>query len=97
MNKYLNIGLILSFVCLAQLALAQDTIPLNTYHSFEVSNVPGYTYSWWTVNDVDDTTFFSTNSNKTEEFLWDVEGEFNLFVQAQDYKCLFIGNNFKTF
>lgn len=66
---------------------AQDTIPLNSTHSFTAIFQPGYTYLWWYSDAGNDTTHFTSTSNKTEEYLWDVEGNFELFVQATD------GNN----
>lgn len=68
----------------AQSAFAQDTIPLNTTHVFEVTYQPGYTYSWWYLNSGGDPTYFSSTSNKTEEVLWDTEGNYQLFAQATD-------------
>jgi gliding motility-associated-like protein len=84
LKKYFKIGILFTLVFWAQSLRAQDNIPLNTFHSFEASSQSGYTYSWWYV-DVDNiTTYFSSNSNITEEYYWDTLGEFELFVQAQD-------------
>jgi gliding motility-associated-like protein len=63
---------------------AQDTIPLNTTHSFVASYNPGYSYNWWYLNSSGDTTYFSSTANKTEEILWDKEGNYQLFTQAID-------------
>jgi gliding motility-associated-like protein len=89
LNKYLKIGLLLSLVWWAQSALAQDTIPVNTYYSFEATNKPGYTYTWWYTDKNETKTYFTSTSHKTEEILWDSEGSFDLFVQAKDQNnCL---------
>jgi gliding motility-associated-like protein len=54
-----------------------------------VTNQPGYTYSWWYVNSRNDTVYFSSTSNKTEDIFWDMEGNFELFSQATDQNnCL---------
>lgn len=63
---------------------AQDTIPLNTTHAFEATDVPGYTYLWWYVDSAEDTSYFLSSTNKTEEVLWDTEGNYFLFSQAKD-------------
>lgn len=65
-------------------AVAQDTIPLNTFHAFEVSYSPGYSYNWWYENQAGETFSFSSENNLTEEVFWDTEGNFTLFVQATD-------------
>jgi len=70
-----------------QLSFAQDTIPLNTFHSFEATVQPDYKYSWWYVDAANNTTYFTSNLNKTEEYYWDTEGKYELFAQATD------GNN----
>lgn len=66
------------------MAFTQDTIPINTTHVFEATYQPGYTYSWWYFDSSGDTTYFSSTSNKTEEVLWDTEGNYQLFAQATD-------------
>lgn len=89
MNKYLKIGLLLTLVWWAHSALAQDTIPLNTTHSFAATYQPGYSYSWWFVNEANDTTRFTSTNNTTEDYLWNVPGNFELFSQATDQNnCL---------
>src|SRR5680860_525289 len=45
----------------------QDTIPLYSYHTFEATYQPDYTYLWWYVDNTNDTTYFSSHSNITEE------------------------------
>lgn len=87
MNKYLKIGLFVCLVWWTQFAFAQNTIPVNTYYSFEATYTPGYTYSWWYIGNAGDTTYFSSHSNITEEYYWDTKGDYELFVQASD------GNN----
>jgi gliding motility-associated-like protein len=84
LKKYLKIGLFVSLFWWAQFALGQDTIPLNTFYSFEATYSPGYTYSWWYVDDVDNKTYFTSSTNKTEDYYWDTQGEYQLFVQASD-------------
>jgi len=89
LSKYLKIGLVLSALWWAQSVFAQDTIPLNTTHSFVAGNYPGYSYSWWYLNSSGEKTFFSSKSNETEEILWDKEGTYQLFTQAtNDNNCL---------
>ena len=89
MNKYLHIGILISLFWWAQTAFAQDTIPLNTNHSFIATFQPGYSYSWWYVNSTNDTTYFTSTSNETEDYLWVTEGYFELFSQATDQNnCL---------
>lgn len=63
---------------------AQDTIPLNTFHAFDVYFSSGFTYSWWYQNKEGTTTYFSSATHTTEEIFWETEGEFELFVQATD-------------
>jgi hypothetical protein len=82
-----HIVLLLTLIWQTHLSSAQDTIPLNSTHSFTAIFQPGYTYTWWYSDAGNDTTHFTSTSNKTEEYLWDVEGNFELFVQATD------GNN----
>ncbi len=65
-------------------AVAQDTIPLNTFHAFDVSYSPGYTYNWWFENEAGDRTQLTSETYITEEVFWDTEGNFELFVQATD-------------
>lgn len=61
-----------------------DTIPLHTFHAFEISGSPGYTYNWWYKNAIGETVSFTSENNTTEEVFWDTEGDFELFVQATD-------------
>ena len=80
---------IVSLYFWAQVAVAQDTIPLNSYHSFNASFHSGYSYSWWFVDGDGNKTFFSSQTNSTEEAYWDKEGNYELFVQATDeHGCL---------
>lgn len=89
MSKYFKTGLLASLLCWAQFALAQDVIPLNTAHAFEAKYQPGFSYSWWFVNNENDTTFLTSKKQKTEEYFWDKEGEFELFLQAKnENNCL---------
>jgi gliding motility-associated-like protein len=68
---------------------SQDTIPLNTFHAFEISGSSGYTYDWWYKNAPGETVSFTSENNTTEEVFWDTEGDFELFVQATDVNgCL---------
>ena len=62
MRKYLKIAFFLFFLVTVRLTVAQETIALNTYHSFETSFQPGYTYSWWFVDETGTQTFFNSNS-----------------------------------
>ena len=88
MKKYLKyIVVLLFFHWQTQLSSAQDTIPLNTAHSFKVTYQPGYTYNWWYTDAEGKRTEFTSASNTTEEKVWNTEGGFNLFAQAKD------GNN----
>jgi gliding motility-associated-like protein len=84
LSKYFKIGILIPLVFWVHRAFSQDTIPLNSYYSFEATYSPGYNYSWWFTNSAGDTTYFTSTTNKTEDYLWDTEGEFDLFVQAQD-------------
>lgn len=59
-----------------------DTISLNTFQAFEVSDFFGYSYKWWYENSNDEVFTFSSESNITEEVFWETEGNFMLFVQA---------------
>ncbi len=61
-----------------------DTVPLNTFHSFEASFQPGYTCSWWFEDASGNKTYFTSESNSTENYFWDTEGHYTLFVQATD-------------
>jgi len=83
-KKYYNIGILFILVFWTQSLFAQETIPVNTYHSFEATDYPGYTYSWWYVDASNNKTFFESTSSKTEEYYWDQEGQFQLFLQATD-------------
>lgn len=65
-------------------ALTQDTIPLNTTYSFEVNDVEGYVYSWWYTNEAGDITRLASTEYKTENYLWDTEGKFEINAQATD-------------
>lgn len=65
-------------------AVAQDTIPLNTFHSFEALFQPGYSYFWWYEDSFGNRTDFNSKTNTTENYFWDSEGEFELFVQGTD-------------
>lgn len=85
MKKYLKyIVLLLILLWQAHQASAQDTIPLNTAHSFKVTNQPGYTYQWWYTDAEGNKVNFTSSANTTEEMVWDTEGGFNLFAQAKD-------------
>lgn len=83
---YLKIGLLLFLIGWVQAALAQirDTIVLNTTHAFEVTRVDGYTYQWWFADSRGEVTPLFSTSYKTEEHLWNTEGEFRVFAQARD-------------
>ena len=65
-------------------AVAQDTIPLNTFHTFDVSWSAGYAYSWWYEDATGEKVPFTSESNTTEDVFWDTQGQFELFVQATD-------------
>jgi len=84
LQKYFKIVVLIYLLGWSQLTFAQDTIPLNTYYSFEASYAPGYSYSWWYVDDAENKTYFTSSTNKTEDYYWDSEGEYQLFVQAKD-------------
>lgn len=90
MNKYLKyIVILLALLWQAHRASAQDTIPLNTAHSFKVTAQPGYTYQWWYTDTKGNKTFFTSTTNTTEEIVWNAEGDYNLFAQAKDVSnCL---------
>jgi gliding motility-associated-like protein len=90
LKKVFKITFFLAMVlALAQKAGAQDTIPLNTFHTFEVSFSAGYTYNWWYKNQVGESFAFSSENNTTEEVFWDTEGNYILFVKATDQNgCL---------
>lgn len=89
MSKYIKTGLLAILLWWAQFAPAQDVIPLNTAHAFEARYQPGFTYSWWFVDSENDTTFFTSIKQRTEDYYWDKEGEFNLFLQARnENNCL---------
>ena len=96
--KYIVI--LLALVWQAHLSSAQDTIPLNSTHSFTATLQPGYTYAWWYTNPSGVKTDFVSTSNKTEEILWDTEGEYTLYSQAKDAgNCLseVIAKNFVVY
>ncbi len=100
MRKYFKIGLLFTLVFWAHSLVAQDTIPMNTFYSFEAKIVPGYSYSWWYVDEANNKTYFTSSTNKTEDYYWDTEGEYQLFVQASDANnCLseIISKNFVVF
>ncbi len=84
MKKQFKILLLLILVFWAHSLVAQDTIPLNTFYSFEATYTSGYSYSWWYVDEANTTTYFTSSTNKTEDVYWDTEGEYELFVQAKD-------------
>lgn len=84
MKKQFKILLLLILAFWAHSLVAQDRIPLNTSYSFEASYSPGYSYSWWYVDETNNKTYFTSSTNKTEEYYWDKEGEYELFVQATD-------------
>lgn len=85
LGKYLKyIVLLLIILWQTHRASAQDTIPLNTAHSFKVTDQLGYTYQWWYTDAEGNKTFFTSTNNTTEEMVWNTEGDFNLFVQAKD-------------
>jgi gliding motility-associated-like protein len=84
LRKYLKIAFFLFFLVTVRLTVAQETIALNTYHSFETSFQPGYTYSWWFVDETGTQTFFNSNTNTTEQYYWEIEGNYELFAQAKD-------------
>lgn len=79
-----HIVVLLALIWQAHLSSAQDTIPLNSTHSFTATFQPGYTYSWWYTNQSGVRIDFASKSNKTEEILWNTEGDYTLFSQAQD-------------
>jgi gliding motility-associated-like protein len=79
-----HIVILLTLVWQAHLSSAQDTIPLNSVHSFVAAYQPGYTYAWWYTNQFGLRTDFSSTSNKTEEILWETEGDYTLYSQAKD-------------
>lgn len=68
----------------AHTAFAQDSIPLNSTHSFKASFIQGYTYSWWYTDQSGKRIDFSSKTNVTEPLLWTTEGNYNLFSQAKD-------------
>lgn len=95
-----HIVVLLTLIWQAHLSSAQDTIPLNSTHSFAATFKPGYTYSWWYTNPSGVRTDFVSISNKTEEILWDTEGNYTLFSQAKDAgNCLseIIAKNFVVY
>ena len=61
-----------------------DTIQVNTTYAFEAIGKPSYSYSWWYVDENNQKTDFTSSTNKTEEYYWDTEGVYNLYVQATD-------------
>jgi gliding motility-associated-like protein len=61
-----------------------DTIPLNSFYTFQVSWSPGFTYNWWYEDEKGETVSFTSENNSTEEVFWDSEGNYTLFVQATD-------------
>lgn len=61
-----------------------DTISLNSFQAFDVSGSSGYVYKWWYENGNGESFAFSSESNITEEVLWETEGNYTLFVQATD-------------
>lgn len=79
-----HIVILLALIWQAHLSLAQDSIPLNSTHSFAATFQPGYTYSWWYTNQSGVRTDFVSTLNKTEEVYWDTEGDYNLYSQAKD-------------
>jgi gliding motility-associated-like protein len=85
LRKYFKyIVILLALFWQTHWASAQDTIPLNTAHSFKVTDQPGYTYQWWYTDAEGNKTFFTSTTNTTEEIVWNTEGDFNLFAQAKD-------------
>lgn len=85
MKKYLKyIVLLIILLWQTHRASAQDTIPLNTAHSFKVTYQPGYTYQWWYTDAEGNKTFFASTTSTTEEVVWNTEGDFNLYAQAKD-------------
>ena len=61
---------------------AQDTIPLNTFHAFDVYSTSGFTYSWWYQNKEGTITYFSSASHTTKKFSGTLKGNSNyLFRQ----------------
>lgn len=66
-----------------------DTIPLNTFHAFSVTENPNYSYTWWYVDANGNRIDFESKNHQTENYFWDTEGEFMLFAQAENEKgCL---------
>ena len=95
-----HIVILLAFIWQAHLSFAQDTIPLNSTHSFTATFQPGFTYVWWYTNVSGVRTDFTSTSNKTEEILWETEGDYTLFSQAKDANnCLseVIAKNFVVY
>lgn len=84
MGKSLKTGFLLFFLASVHLAVAQDTIVLNTFHSFEVLPQPNYNYQWWFENELGDKTYFNSKAGSTGNYFWANEGSFELFVQATD-------------
>jgi len=76
--------IVMVVLAMAFKAVAQDTIPLNTFHTFEVSFSSGYSYNWWYEDQAGETYTLSSENNVTDEVFWDTEGDFVLFVQATD-------------
>lgn len=85
LKKVFKITFILMVVlAMAFKAVAQDTISLNSFHTFRVSYTPGFTYNWWYEDERGETFSFISENNSTEEVFWNSEGNYTLFVQATD-------------
>lgn len=59
-----------------------DTIALFSNHIFSVISGSNNTYSWWFEDSSGERTDFVSTSSSTENYFWDVEGEYNLYVYA---------------
>jgi gliding motility-associated-like protein len=61
-----------------------DTIPLNSSFSFRVNGNLDYTYSWWFTDENGTRYDFTSPENQTENYAWNLPGNYKLFVQAED-------------
>ncbi len=72
------------FLALVIQTNAQETIPLNSFHSFSVKGEINFSYSWWFEDESGTRMYFTSKINSTEEYSWTTEGNYMLYVQATD-------------
>lgn len=64
------------------ISLKTDTIIQHTSAYFRTLLNSDYSYDWWFTNSSGTRFNFNSTTYKTEEYFWETEGTFNLFVQA---------------